>query len=201
MSSNVSSYNNNNNDDGMMISSGINKVGLGYGVAIAVGMFAFIFVMMLVCARFHAGRDTVPIPASGRRRSQPNSARQLTSDGTLIVVHPNTAMVQASDGGGGGIDEKTLDSYPKYFYRKKQAEGEEGCITNESCCPICLGDYNEGETLRLLPDCGHSFHVQCIDCWLRLHVSCPLCRSSPLPSPVATPLSELIPLARNPLSS
>jgi hypothetical protein len=42
---------------------------------------------------------------------------------------------------------------------------------------VCLGEFSDGELLRLLPKCGHAFHVPCIDTWLRAHVNCPLCRS------------------------
>lgn len=58
-------------------------------------------------------------------------------------------------------------------------------------CSICLGDYKDSEWLRLLPHCGHFFHKECIDTWLRLKLSCPMCRNSPLP----TPLAEVTPLA------
>lgn len=48
-------------------------------------------------------------------------------------------------------------------------------------CSICLGDFEEGERIRVLPKCGHGFHVGCIDTWLISHASCPNCRISLLP--------------------
>ncbi|KAK1417597.1 hypothetical protein QVD17_26727 [Tagetes erecta] len=44
-------------------------------------------------------------------------------------------------------------------------------------CSVCLSDFVEDETLRLLPKCNHAFHVSCIDTWLRSHTNCPLCRA------------------------
>ncbi|PKU83348.1 RING-H2 finger protein ATL72-like [Dendrobium catenatum] len=45
-------------------------------------------------------------------------------------------------------------------------------------CPICLFEFTDGEKVRVLPSCNHSFHVQCIDMWLSSHSSCPICRHS-----------------------
>ncbi|GMN40576.1 hypothetical protein TIFTF001_009797 [Ficus carica] len=45
-------------------------------------------------------------------------------------------------------------------------------------CPICLGEFVDGEKVRVLPKCNHGFHVRCIDTWLLSHSSCPNCRHS-----------------------
>ncbi|PKA57626.1 RING-H2 finger protein ATL72 [Apostasia shenzhenica] len=45
-------------------------------------------------------------------------------------------------------------------------------------CPICLGEFADGEKVRVLPRCNHGFHVRCIDTWLASHSSCPTCRHS-----------------------
>ncbi|KAF8027138.1 hypothetical protein BT93_E0146 [Corymbia citriodora subsp. variegata] len=43
-------------------------------------------------------------------------------------------------------------------------------------CSICLGEYQEGEELRIMPKCEHNFHLSCIDTWLRKRSTCPVCR-------------------------
>ncbi|KAJ4979625.1 hypothetical protein NE237_010405 [Protea cynaroides] len=53
-------------------------------------------------------------------------------------------------------------------------------------CPICLGEFVEGEKLRVLPKCNHGFHVKCIDTWLMSHSSCPTCRHSLLDRPTGS---------------
>lgn len=45
---------------------------------------------------------------------------------------------------------------------------------NEDVCAICLGDFVLNETLRILP-CKHDFHQECIDSWLKVNGTCPLC--------------------------
>ncbi|XP_047342706.1 E3 ubiquitin-protein ligase At1g63170-like [Impatiens glandulifera] len=42
------------------------------------------------------------------------------------------------------------------------------------CC-ICLAKYNDNEEIRQLP-CSHIFHLKCVDQWLRITSSCPLCK-------------------------
>mmetsp|Transcript_10213 Transcript_10213/g.11728 ORF Transcript_10213/g.11728 Transcript_10213/m.11728 type:complete len:415 (-) Transcript_10213:1723-2967(-) len=47
----------------------------------------------------------------------------------------------------------------------------------ELACSVCLMDFEEGETLRVLPCSGsHLFHQECIDRWLVKNDTCPQCR-------------------------
>lgn len=53
-------------------------------------------------------------------------------------------------------------------------------------CAVCQCDYEPGETLRYLP-CSpggalHAFHRDCIDPWLELHATCPVCRARVSPA-------------------
>lgn len=52
-------------------------------------------------------------------------------------------------------------------------------IVSFSCrCIVCLAEYHHEDVLRILPNCGHSFHANCIDIWLQQHSTCPVCRIS-----------------------
>ena len=50
-----------------------------------------------------------------------------------------------------------------------------GPATSESCCAICLDGMAKNATLRVLR-CGHAFHQRCVDAWLGVSNSCPLCK-------------------------
>ncbi|XAR58836.1 hypothetical protein NMG60_11014400 [Bertholletia excelsa] len=70
-----------------------------------------------------------------------------------------------------GVKKATLRQIPVVMYRL----GPEAPAT-ETECAICLGEFVEGEKVRVLPGCRHVFHVKCIDKWLASHSSCPTCR-------------------------
>nr|TKS09166.1 putative RING-H2 finger protein ATL69 [Populus alba] len=102
-------------------------------------------------------------------------------------IEPMTVVV--------GLAEPIIDSYTKMVLGESRRLPK----PNDGPCSICLSDYQPKDTIRCLPDCHHCFHVDCIDGWLKMSATCPLCRNSPAPSegptPVTTPLAEVVPLA------
>lgn len=45
-------------------------------------------------------------------------------------------------------------------------------------CSICIEEFEDGETVRLLPRCGHGFHTECILPWLTERQGCcPFCKT------------------------
>jgi E3 ubiquitin-protein ligase EL5 len=70
-------------------------------------------------------------------------------------------------GPGSGMAEKAIAALP----RKELAAGEP-----PADCAVCIAELAAGERARVLPRCGHGFHVECVDVWLRSHSTCPLCR-------------------------
>ncbi|XP_020496422.1 RING finger protein 215 [Labrus bergylta] len=48
-------------------------------------------------------------------------------------------------------------------------------------CAVCLEPFNNNQCLRVLP-CLHEYHRECVDPWLLLHHTCPLCKRSILSS-------------------
>ncbi|XP_021280905.1 E3 ubiquitin-protein ligase At1g63170 [Herrania umbratica] len=97
-----------------------------------------------------------------------------------------------------GATEEEIDRLPKYKFHRvgdfEKVNGEiqesrEGIMTecntdtpaeqilsheDAECC-ICLCAYEDGSELRELP-CRHHFHCTCIDKWLYINATCPLCK-------------------------
>jgi len=46
---------------------------------------------------------------------------------------------------------------------------------NQINCPVCLCEFEKGEKLKSLP-CVHYYHEECIDRWLMVGHSCPVCK-------------------------
>ncbi|QCD98130.1 E3 ubiquitin-protein ligase [Vigna unguiculata] len=159
------------NSPGFLGSSNIN--GYSYGIGISIGILLLIITITLTsyfCTRTHVSF------------APPSRNRRLTSN----ALEPHHSIVDVS------LDEATILSYPTLLYSEAKVQK---CDSTATCCSICLADYKDTDTLRMLPDCGHQFHLKCIDPWLRLHPTCPVCRTSPIPTPLSTPLAEVVPLA------
>ncbi|KAF7079877.1 hypothetical protein CFC21_084049 [Triticum aestivum] len=69
-----------------------------------------------------------------------------------------------------GMDETLISKITVCKY--KRGDG----FVDSTDCSVCLGEFRDGESLRLLPKCSHAFHLLCIDTWLKSHSNCPLCR-------------------------
>ncbi|XP_059634127.1 E3 ubiquitin-protein ligase At1g63170-like [Cornus florida] len=97
-----------------------------------------------------------------------------------------------------GANKEDIERLPKYKFRrigefdKQNGEIQESfggimteCDTDtpiehvlpleDAECCICLCGYDDGIELRELP-CRHHFHCTCIDKWLYINATCPLCK-------------------------
>ncbi|KAJ7971691.1 RING-H2 finger protein [Quillaja saponaria] len=148
-----------------------NISGFGYGVGVSVGILLLITTITLTS--YFCTRTQQPTAPALQRNAQD-------------LLEPQHFVVDI------GLDEATILSYPKLLYSEAKLKKSDSTST---CCSICLADYKSTDMLRLLPDCGHLFHLKCVDPWLRLNPTCPVCRTSPIPTPLSTPLVEVAPLA------
>ncbi|GLT32522.1 hypothetical protein SLA2020_071850 [Shorea laevis] len=82
-----------------------------------------------------------------------------------------------------GLEARVLRSLPLFKY---STETHPDSVME---CAVCLSEFEENESGRILPMCNHSFHTECIDMWFFSHSTCPLCR---------TPVEEYKPTPMNP---
>ncbi|KAF3631739.1 RING-H2 finger protein ATL54 [Capsicum chacoense] len=130
-------------------------------VIISVALFASLFILVSYyliivknCLNFNR-----------RRTPSPQDEEVFDENRAPVIDHPiwyiNTIGLQPSV-----IDKITILKY-------KRGDG----IVEGTNCSVCLNEFQDDESLRLLPNCKHAFHIRCIDTWLRSHTNCPLCRS------------------------
>ncbi|XP_021682582.1 RING-H2 finger protein ATL8 [Hevea brasiliensis] len=131
-----------------MIGSGINLVMTVIGFAVST-MFIVFVCTRLVCAR---------IQLNASRRSFP-----ITSRSDLSIL----------ERGLHGLEAVVVANFPIKKYNEQLFLASE-----DAKCTVCLAEYHHEDILRILPYCGHSFHMTCIDMWLQQHSTCPVCRIS-----------------------
>lgn len=73
-----------------------------------------------------------------------------------------------------GLDPEIVESLPFIQYKDLVADERRPKYFD---CPVCLAAFDDNDSLRLLPECSHVFHSDCIDIWFRSHNTCPLCRA------------------------
>ncbi|XP_074306622.1 E3 ubiquitin-protein ligase MPSR1-like [Silene latifolia] len=79
------------------------------------------------------------------------------------------AETEEGKGGQPPAAKSAVEAMPRVDIR------DEGDLADLGECVICLEGYKVGTTLKKMP-CQHGFHERCIEKWLRLHGSCPVCR-------------------------
>lgn len=98
-----------------------------------------------------------------------------------------------------GLDESVIRSIPIFQFKNiKKQDPEKGISFSE--CAVCLNEFHEQEKLRMIPNCGHLFHIDCIDVWLQNNANCPLCRTSISLSLQFPVLDQVIALTTTPVN-
>ncbi|KAH1104644.1 hypothetical protein GLYMA_13G332800v4, partial [Glycine max] len=101
-----------------------------------------------------------------------NSGRNRVEGQFVEETIPNEYSIQFPSV---NLESCVINSLPVSQFKKDEVEGEHMPVNAD--CAICLGEFEEGEWLKLLPNCTHGFHASCIDTWFRSHSNCPLCRA------------------------
>ncbi|KAL5096480.1 hypothetical protein RYX36_000807 [Vicia faba] len=145
-------------------------------------LLALIF--LLVCIR------AIYVNCSSRRRRFRSSAvaRTRTPPPPSSSLSARVQQIQVMNFDDEQHDESVVD-HPIWYIRTqglhesvinaisvcKYKKGE-GLIEGTECS-VCLSEFEQDESLRLLPKCHHAFHLPCIDTWLTSHTNCPMCRA------------------------
>ncbi|CAI0448003.1 unnamed protein product [Linum tenue] len=128
---------------------------------------------------FMLGLATAPTRDGGDSNSDAASSGPVDR---IVFVNPftqSTVMIEGASGdwllasqsnGGGGqppASKASIEAMPTVEI------GGEGGIEGE--CVICLEEWKVGEVVKEMP-CKHRFHGGCVEKWLGIHGSCPVCR-------------------------
>ncbi|RHN68820.1 putative transcription factor C2H2 family [Medicago truncatula] len=87
-------------------------------------------------------------------------------DGQAHVVAGQTHVVH-------NLDKTIINTILVSIYTAQYAQEESTCE-----CIICLDEFEDNDRLGTLSICYHTFHLDCIEVWLRKNPNCPLCRSN-----------------------
>jgi len=129
----------------------------------------------------------------------PRGSARRDSNDDFQPTH-NPPLQEPSNASTTGLDEALIKSIAVFKYKK----GDAGSV-GVTDCSVCLSEFEDDESVRLLPKCSHVFHAPCIDTWLKSHSSCPLCRAAIFTFNASVPRAhapeENAPSSRNETSS
>ncbi|KAK6945779.1 Zinc finger, RING-type [Dillenia turbinata] len=137
-----------------------------FSILASLSLLVFFFIIYY---RFYFGRNNSrsiqPQQQNQQQEDEFFSDEEELEDYGPVLDHPiwyiNTIGLQPSV-----INSITICKY-------KKGDG----LVEGTECSVCLNEFRDDETLRLLPKCSHAFHIPCIDTWLRSHTTCPMCRA------------------------
>uniref|UniRef100_A0A3P9CYY8 RING finger protein 215 n=1 Tax=Maylandia zebra TaxID=106582 RepID=A0A3P9CYY8_9CICH len=72
---------------------------------------------------------------------------------------------------------KRMSSLKTKRYRQPKPWCDPSQLAEAETCAVCLEPFNNNQCLRVLP-CLHEYHRDCVDPWLLLQHTCPLCKRS-----------------------
>lgn len=74
--------------------------------------------------------------------------------------------------------DETVVLIPAHIYDAGQSSARAAATSYElQICAICLGEFEKGDCVSVLPRCKHMFHNDCIKQWMPVKsVNCPICR-------------------------
>ncbi|CAI9778848.1 unnamed protein product [Fraxinus pennsylvanica] len=143
--------------------------------AIAILLLSYYIFVTKCFFNLHQTNDVMRFSVSRRRRVEDHS------------------MIYSPEIEKRGLDEAAIRSIPLFQYRKGIGKDKlaEGSYTD---CTVCLNEFQEDEKLRIIPNCGHVFHIDCLDIWLQKNANCPLCRTGISSTKMIPLCDQILPL-------
>ena len=91
----------------------------------------------------------------------------------LFRARPSHRVAEHAEeeSGGAGLSAEEVGGLPCHEFKEDGGGGGGGE------CSVCLDVFRSGDRCRVLPRCGHRFHAECLDSWLRKSRRCPVCRT------------------------
>lgn len=149
-------------------------------VILAAIFFAYGLLHLLV-------RYLIKIPSfssiSQSNRNRETSSSSSSSTGSQVFQRQLQQLFLLHDS---GVDQALIETLPIFYYKDIIITG----LKEPFDCAVCLCEFSDSDVLRLLPLCGHAFHIQCIDTWLLSNSTCPLCRNLIISSGICPKLSN-----------
>ncbi|CAL9229829.1 unnamed protein product [Arabidopsis halleri] len=123
-------------------------------------LFLVVFLYLYITQPRRISAATVTLGDTSQRENEDETEERDHSDFHHVWRIPTV-----------GLHRSAINSITVVGFKK--GEG----IIDGTECSVCLNEFEEDESLRLLPKCSHAFHINCIDTWLLSHKNCPLCRA------------------------
>ena len=139
--------------------------------AFALEIGVVVSLAVLIVAIIVVASSGVCEPAAGAGRAAVHDIERALGDAATLVTYEQARAAWKSGGGSASADDD---------------EEEEEAPPR---CALCLSEFGSGkagdggELVRVVSACGHFFHAECIDGWLRKGRTCPCCRGEAWPLP------------------
>jgi hypothetical protein len=128
----------------------------------------------------------VPQPQQPPQVPQPQQVPQTSN--TRRVLHPPQFNYQISSmfipfqrplsSLNTGLALRDLSNNSQIFNFNSYISERPNIQQEDRNCSICMLEINNNDIIRVLNNCSHYFHNNCIERWFDAHNTCPLCRNN-----------------------
>ncbi|CAH2037786.1 unnamed protein product [Thlaspi arvense] len=124
----------------------------------------------------------VILALAGEADEDEESTDQTTGHREIVIdpVNRRVVMIRSALGPGDFFNGNVLGKQGRSPASKASVESMPRVVIGEDkerggSCAICLEEWSEGDVAAEMP-CKHKFHSKCVEEWLGVHATCPLCR-------------------------